>query len=186
MSELGARASGQGRIFQTSGDQYIEEHHHHYDAGAGGPLFGRQNVPPAAAGPAAPDSVRMPLVGRAPGILRDREELRRALGAAVAGPGGEVHVVHGMGGCGKTALAHCEGRKAMSAGDVDQSRTSEPVSTGTVADSSALWRSKERAVAQKRSSEPVLAAYRIRCARHGCRAALRSPCGSARRGPPTG
>ncbi|KOG32405.1 tetratricopeptide repeat protein [Streptomyces resistomycificus] len=103
MSELGARASGQGRIFQTSGDQYIEEHHHHYDAGTGGPLFGRQVVPPA---PAAPDSVRMPLVGRTPGVLRDREELRRVLGAAVAGPGGEVHVVHGMGGCGKTALAH--------------------------------------------------------------------------------
>jgi hypothetical protein len=107
MSELGARASGQGRIFQTSGDQYIEEHHHHYDAGAAGPLFGRQAVPPgAAAGPAAPDSVRMPLVGRAPGVLRDREELRQVLGAATAGPSGQVHVVHGMGGCGKTALAY--------------------------------------------------------------------------------
>jgi tetratricopeptide (TPR) repeat protein len=106
MSELGARASGQGRIFQTSGDQYIEEHHHHYEAGAGGPLLGRHVVPPAGAGPTAPDSVRMPLVGRPPGILRDREELREALGAAVAGPGGEVHVVHGMGGCGKTALAY--------------------------------------------------------------------------------
>ena len=35
MSELGARASGQGRIFQTSGNQYIQEHHHHYDAGHG-------------------------------------------------------------------------------------------------------------------------------------------------------
>ncbi|WP_232027477.1 tetratricopeptide repeat protein [Streptomyces lincolnensis] len=106
MSELGARASGQGRIFQTSGDQYIEEHHHHYDAGAG-PLFGREVVPTASmAGPAAPDSVRMPLVGRAPGVLRNREELREALGAAVAGPGGDIHVVHGMGGCGKTALAY--------------------------------------------------------------------------------
>ncbi|MER5830690.1 tetratricopeptide repeat protein [Streptomyces sp. NPDC002130] len=106
MSELGARASGQGRIFQTSGDQYIEEHHHHYGAGAGGPLFGRAAGPPAGAGPTAPDSVRMPLVGRAPGILRDREQLRETLGAAVAGSGGEVHVVHGMGGCGKTALAY--------------------------------------------------------------------------------
>ncbi|MER7480963.1 tetratricopeptide repeat protein [Streptomyces sp. NPDC126510] len=106
MSELGARASGQGRIFQTSGDQYIEEHHHNYGAGAGGPLFGRVAGPPADAGPTAPDSVRMPLVGRAPGILRDREQLRETLGAAVAGSGGEVHVVHGMGGCGKTALAY--------------------------------------------------------------------------------
>ncbi|MCT9078626.1 tetratricopeptide repeat protein [Streptomyces fulvoviolaceus] len=106
MSELGARASGQGRIFQTSGDQYIEEHHHHYDAGAAGPLFGRQVLPPAGAGPAAPDSVRMPLVGRAPGVLRNRDQLREALGAALAGPGGDVHVVHGMGGCGKTALAY--------------------------------------------------------------------------------
>ncbi|MGW0575470.1 tetratricopeptide repeat protein [Streptomyces sp. NPDC002920] len=106
MSDLGARASGQGRIFQTSGDQYIEEHHHHYDAGAGGPLFGRRLVSSTTAGPDAPDSVRMPLVGRVPGVLRNREELREVLGAAVAGPGGEVHVVHGMGGCGKTALAY--------------------------------------------------------------------------------
>ncbi|MFI9171264.1 tetratricopeptide repeat protein [Streptomyces lincolnensis] len=106
MSELGARASGQGRIFQTSGDQYIQEHHHHYDAGAG-PLFGREVVSAAAVtGPAAPDSVRMPLVGRAPGVLRNREELREVLGAAVAGPSGDIHVVHGMGGCGKTALAY--------------------------------------------------------------------------------
>jgi tetratricopeptide (TPR) repeat protein len=106
MSELGARASGQGRIFQTTGDQYVEEHHHHYAAGAA-PLFGRQVVA-AQAGPGsvAPDSVRVPLVGRPPGILRNREELREALDAAVAGPGGEAHVVHGMGGCGKTALAY--------------------------------------------------------------------------------
>ncbi|MFC9507095.1 tetratricopeptide repeat protein [Streptomyces sp. NPDC057002] len=114
MSELGARASGQGRVFQTSGDQYIEEHHHHYDTGAGGPLFGRQVVPPA--GAAGPDSVRMPLVGRAPGILRNREELRALLGAALAGPGGEVHVVHGMGGCGKTALAYWLFTEAVRAG----------------------------------------------------------------------
>ncbi|MEV0554154.1 MULTISPECIES: tetratricopeptide repeat protein [unclassified Streptomyces] len=105
MSELGARASGQGRIFQTSGDQYIEEHHHHY--GTGGPLFERRLVPAvAASAPAGPDSVRVPLVGRPPGVLRNREELREILGAAVAGPGGGAHVVHGMGGCGKTALAY--------------------------------------------------------------------------------
>ncbi|WP_055712237.1 tetratricopeptide repeat protein [Streptomyces torulosus] len=105
MSELGARASGQGRVFQTSGDQYIQEHHHHYGAGADGPLFagGPQST---AALPAAPDSVRVPLVGRPPGVLRDREQPREALTAAVTGPGGGIHVVHGMGGCGKTALAY--------------------------------------------------------------------------------
>jgi tetratricopeptide (TPR) repeat protein len=100
MNELEARASGQGRIYQATGDQYIQEHHHHYDPGAG-PLFGAR---PAA--PAGPDSVRVPLVGRPPGILRDREELRGTLSAAVTGPGGDAHVVHGMGGCGKTALAY--------------------------------------------------------------------------------
>jgi hypothetical protein len=104
MSELGARASGQGRVFQTSGDQYIQEHHHHYGAGADGPLFA--GGPQPAALPAAPDSVRVPLVGRPPGILRDREQPREALTAAVTGPGGAIHVVHGMGGCGKTALAY--------------------------------------------------------------------------------
>ncbi|WP_260859540.1 tetratricopeptide repeat protein [Streptomyces cupreus] len=93
MNELGARASGQGRIFQTTGDQYIQEHHHHHDPGA-------------APAQRPPDSVRMPLVGRPPGILRNREELRALLAAAVTGPGGDAHVVHGMGGCGKTALAY--------------------------------------------------------------------------------
>jgi tetratricopeptide (TPR) repeat protein len=107
MSELGARASGQGRIFQATGDQYVEEHHHHYDAGADGPFFGPYAVSPATASvQTAPDSVRMPLVGRVPGILRNREELRELLGAVTAEPGGAVHVVHGMGGCGKTALAY--------------------------------------------------------------------------------
>ncbi|MFJ7046183.1 hypothetical protein ACIQVC_22635 [Streptomyces sp. NPDC101112] len=52
MSELGARASGQGRVFQTSGDQYIQEHHHHYGAGADEPLFAG-GPQPAAALPAA-------------------------------------------------------------------------------------------------------------------------------------
>ncbi|MCQ8189782.1 NB-ARC domain-containing protein [Streptomyces rugosispiralis] len=48
----------------------------------------------------------MPLVGRAPGILRDRADLMERLRAAVTGPGGDVHVLHGLGGCGKTAVAH--------------------------------------------------------------------------------
>ncbi|MFE2877393.1 hypothetical protein ACFXG6_27335 [Streptomyces roseus] len=106
MSELGARASGQGRIFQTAGDQYVQEHHHHYSAGAV-PLFGGEVGPAVGASRSAtPDSVRTPLVGRPPRPLRDRAELCQALTMSVAGHGGEIHVVHGMGGCGKTALAY--------------------------------------------------------------------------------
>lgn len=99
------RASGHGRVFQTGGDQYIEEHVHHYPPGSG-PLFGRPAVGPAAAQRTAPDSVRLPLVGRAPGILRDRVDLMDRLRTAVAGPGGDIQVLHGLGGCGKTAVAH--------------------------------------------------------------------------------
>jgi len=42
---------------------------------------------------------------RPPRILRDRGDLRAALIAALA-QGGGIHVIHGMGGCGKTSLAH--------------------------------------------------------------------------------
>ncbi|WP_063734144.1 tetratricopeptide repeat protein [Streptomyces sp. RTd22] len=100
---IDGRASGQGRVFQTGGDQYIEEHHHHYEPGAG-PLL--ESASTAHRGMTAPDSVRVPLVGRAPGILRDRAELMERLRAAVTGPGGDVHVLHGLGGCGKTAVAY--------------------------------------------------------------------------------
>ncbi|MGC0377156.1 tetratricopeptide repeat protein [Streptomyces sp. SAI-229] len=99
------RASGSARIYQTGGDQYIEEHVHHYAPGSA-PLFGRHVVAPAELPPTAPDSVRLPLVGRAPGVLRDRTDIMERLRAAVAGPGGGIHVLHGMGGCGKTAVAH--------------------------------------------------------------------------------
>ena len=100
---IDGRASGQGRVFQTGGDQYIEEHHHHYEPGAG-PLLESASTAPR--GMTAPDSVRVPLVGRAPGVLRDRADLMERLRAAVSGPGGDVHVLHGLGGCGKTAVAH--------------------------------------------------------------------------------
>ncbi|MER7485963.1 tetratricopeptide repeat protein [Streptomyces sp. NPDC126497] len=99
------RASGRARVYQTGGDQYVEEHVHHYAPGSA-PLFGRHVVAPAEPRPAAPDSVRLPLVGRAPGVLRDRTDLMERLRAAVAGPGGDIQVLHGMGGCGKTAVAH--------------------------------------------------------------------------------
>ncbi len=98
-------ASDSARVYQTGGDQYIEEHVHHYAPGSA-PLFGRHVVTPAEPRRAAPDSVRLPLVGRAPGVLRDRTDLMEHLRAAVAGPGGDIQVLHGMGGCGKTAVAH--------------------------------------------------------------------------------
>ncbi|MCD9593644.1 tetratricopeptide repeat protein [Streptomyces sp. 8ZJF_21] len=103
---IDGRASGQGRVFQTSGDQHIEEHHHHYGAGTGSLLAPQPVGPRPPHGATVPDSVRVPLVGRAPGILRDRADLMERLRAAVTGPGGDVHVLHGLGGCGKTAVAH--------------------------------------------------------------------------------
>ncbi|MFI7103134.1 tetratricopeptide repeat protein [Streptomyces sp. NPDC050161] len=87
----GAAAYGQGRIFQSERDIQITEHHHHGAAGN----------PASAAGPA---SVRVALSAPLRAALRDREELREELLAAV-GTGGGVHVLHGFGGCGKTAVA---------------------------------------------------------------------------------
>ncbi|MBQ0830582.1 tetratricopeptide repeat protein [Streptomyces tagetis] len=82
------RATDQGRVYQASGDQHIVEHHHHAAAWSG------------------PDSVRRPPVGRAPAILRDRSELVGRLKEAVTGDAGNtVFVLHGLGGCGKTAVA---------------------------------------------------------------------------------
>ncbi|MFE6972383.1 tetratricopeptide repeat protein [Streptomyces sp. NPDC057682] len=82
------RAADQARVYQASGDQHITEHHHHSVAWTG------------------PDSVRHPPIGRAPAILRDRSELVGRLREAVADDaGGTVFVLHGLGGCGKTAVA---------------------------------------------------------------------------------
>ncbi|WP_432587102.1 tetratricopeptide repeat protein [Streptomyces sp. HD1123-B1] len=91
-SGMDGRAEDGGRVYQSSGDQHISEHHHHYGGDSG---------------PAGPDSVRRPAVGRAPVVLRDRAEVLERLRAGVA-PGrcGEVFVLHGMGGCGKTAVAY--------------------------------------------------------------------------------
>jgi len=84
-----AQADGHGRIYQASGDQHIIEHHHH------------------APDWLSPDSVRHPAVGRAPVVLRDRAAEMDRLKAAVApGVGSRVYVLHGLGGCGKTAVAY--------------------------------------------------------------------------------
>ncbi|WP_326744292.1 tetratricopeptide repeat protein [Streptomyces sp. NBC_00121] len=83
-----AWADGQGRIYQASGDQHITEHHHHSPDWSG------------------PDSVRRPAVGRTPLVLRDRVgEMDRLRAAVEPGVGNRVYVLHGLGGCGKTAVA---------------------------------------------------------------------------------
>ncbi|MFI9029801.1 tetratricopeptide repeat protein [Streptomyces sp. NPDC053560] len=94
-----ARALGHGRVYQASGDQHIIEHHHH---GAGSPGDGS-----GGGAWSGLDSVRWPSVGRAPSVLRDRTDLMDRLRAGVApGAGGQVYVLHGLGGCGKTAVAY--------------------------------------------------------------------------------
>ncbi|WP_030259701.1 tetratricopeptide repeat protein [Streptomyces violens] len=98
-----ARADGRGRVYQASGDQHIIEHHHH--ASEGGAWSGL-------------DSVRWPSVGRAPAVLRDRTELMTRLRASVdSSAGGQVYVLHGLGGCGKTAVAYTLFQYATSEAD---------------------------------------------------------------------
>ncbi|WP_407914974.1 tetratricopeptide repeat protein [Kitasatospora sp. NE20-6] len=92
---MSGRADGHGRVYQAAGDLHITEHHH--------PAPDRSG----------PDSVRRPAVGRTPLVLRDRTELMGRLEAAVApGQAGTVHVLHGLGGAGKTAVAHTLFRRA--------------------------------------------------------------------------
>lgn len=119
---MDGRAANDGRVYQASGDQHITEHHH-YGYRPGDRADGGHPDSADRAGsrsgarfdgrfddrdrhPAAPDSVRRPTVGRAPVVLRDRAEVLARLRESVApGRGDEVYVLHGMGGCGKTAVA---------------------------------------------------------------------------------
>ncbi|MGC5000046.1 tetratricopeptide repeat protein [Streptomyces sp. DT195] len=90
--DMDGRAQDNGRVYQTTSDQHITEHHHYGGYG------------PAAVG--GPDSVRRPAVGHTPVALRDRSEvLARLREGLTSGRGAEVYVLHGMGGCGKTAVA---------------------------------------------------------------------------------
>ncbi|WP_326599922.1 tetratricopeptide repeat protein [Streptomyces sp. NBC_01803] len=87
---MDGHAEDDGRVYQASGDQHITEHHHYADGAftVGGP-----------------DSVRRPTVGRSPVVLRDRAEVLERLREGVTSGLGEVFVLHGMGGCGKTTVA---------------------------------------------------------------------------------
>lgn len=119
------RASDQGRVYQAVGDQHISEYHYHYGAPdevapLPGPTIGRQIVGPGRSASSVqvpvPDAVRVPLVGHTPKILRDRTELLAGLRAAAANEAGGLHVLHGLGGCGKTSLAHAFFQEVTRAG----------------------------------------------------------------------
>ncbi|WP_042390397.1 tetratricopeptide repeat protein [Streptacidiphilus melanogenes] len=105
------RAEGHGQVFQASGDQ------HNITAASVYLGFADPLTAPG------PDSVRHPAIGRTPVRLRDREELmahlRAALQAGSGGQvaGGQVFVLHGLGGCGKTAVAHTLFQEATSTGE---------------------------------------------------------------------
>lgn len=93
---MDGRAEDSGRVYQSSGDQYITEHHHHDPLATGS----------GAVGGGWPDSVRRPAIGRAPVVLRDRSDVLARLREGVESAHGAVYVLHGMGGCGKTAVAN--------------------------------------------------------------------------------
>ncbi|WP_406288140.1 tetratricopeptide repeat protein [Streptomyces sp. NBC_00209] len=89
--EFGAEATGHGRVYQAGGNQYITTYSIEHE--------------PAAP---SPESVRVPLTSPLSSPLRDRHELRAALLRDIRDPataGHGLHVVCGMAGCGKTAVA---------------------------------------------------------------------------------
>jgi NB-ARC domain/Tetratricopeptide repeat len=98
-SEAGPEAGPEARSeqFRTGGSRPVYRDHSH--------AFGDQVVNSAARDTGLwQESVRTPRVESPPRVFRGREELLSALTAAAHEPGAP-HVLHGMGGSGKTALA---------------------------------------------------------------------------------
>ncbi|WP_052435000.1 tetratricopeptide repeat protein [Streptacidiphilus melanogenes] len=88
-------ATGQGRAYSAQHDLHITEYHSHVTAPpTGTPL------------PSGPTSVRMPLAAPLRTKVHDRRDLRKLLldAALSVGRSGGTHVIHGMPGCGKTAV----------------------------------------------------------------------------------
>ncbi|MGW0712233.1 tetratricopeptide repeat protein [Streptomyces sp. NPDC002643] len=96
---LRAVTDGHSRAYQAVGNQIIVEY------------TVQQSEPPppgTALGWTSPESVRTPLVAPLSSPLRDRRDVRKVLLRAIGDPAGAsngLHVVHGMAGSGKTALA---------------------------------------------------------------------------------
>ncbi|WNI19795.1 tetratricopeptide repeat protein [Streptomyces sp. ITFR-21] len=124
-----------------------ETHHHYPSATASGDARRVGPVPWP-----APDSVRTARAERPPRILRDRHEVCAALLVGLNRGGGDVHVIHGMGGSGKTSVALWAFHEAVSHGMVGL--------WVTASDRMAL-RAAMLAVAADRGAEPweLTAAY---------------------------
>ncbi len=154
------RAEDNGRVYQSSGDQHITEHHHHGDA-------------PIAASGMAPDSVRRPAIGRPPVVLRDRMELMARLRTALEEGGAhQVYVLHGLGGCGKTAVAAEIFRSATAGGgriglwvNASDATSLRAGMLAVAADRGRRWRSVDCSTTRSLASPPVRLAV---CAPMGC------------------
>lgn len=106
---------GAGRAFSALNNMHINEYHTHYSS-----VPDRSDPETRLSGPA---SVRVPLAPRMLTRIHDRRKLRDLLLAAVldASPADPahsgIHVVHGLPGCGKTAVAQTVFDEAVSHSD---------------------------------------------------------------------